>query len=548
MSRIETSPKKLLDKNGQPFQYTGESSNRIVNSGLSNGAASLKNPSLGEWNWWGGSPDDDIVQHLPIVRQRCRDLALNAPIISGLVNTITINVVGQGLIPEPVLDTEFLGMTPEQGMKWKRHVSRRWEMFAESSSCDIAGRSSFYELTQIVCRSVLESGDIFATLPYAGANHSLKIQLIEADCICDPYNAAWHRDAIGDVFGGVEVGEFGEVIAYWVATRHPLAKRYPTKRTTAAPFQTEWIRVPVYGEESGRKNILHVMHSQRPGQRRGIPILAPVVESTKILDRYVKAELQAALVQSLFTAAIKTQLPEAAVGEWSAMAANWSDEEYLTPSQRFYEENGMLQMGAGTVGIMAPGDSIEAVGVTHPSGGFAPFTEAQIKMISVACGVPYEMATMFFQSSFSASKAAINMATAGFKVHRDWITYQFCQPIYEAFMAESVAAGFIEAPGFFSDPLLRRAYCSAKWAGPGKLSIDPQKELSADGQAIALGVTTRAEVAAEWNGSDFTQNVLILSEEQKFMAEHPWDTNPLNVNSSLPVEGGESTENEKNKL
>lgn len=530
-------PSKIVDMHGRPFPLS-ESSNRFLNTGLSNGAASLTNPSLGGWNWWGGSPDDDIVQHLSVVRQRCRDITLNAPIVAGLINTIVTNVIGQGLIPEPVPDAELLGMDTDEAAAWKKQLRRLWEMFAESNNCDVCGRATFYELTQVACRSVLESGDIFATLPYvqrSGSRLDLKIQLIEADCVSDPYVADLTQ-IIGDTFGGVEVGQHGEVLAYWVATYHPLAKRHPFLRSAKNPLTREWVRVPVVGEETGRRNILHIMHGQRPGQRRGVPIIAPVVEATKVLDRYVKAELQAALVQSLFTAAIKTQLPEQAVGEWNAMSSQWSDDEYLTPSQRFYEQNGMIQMGAGTVGILAPGDEVQPVGVTHPSSGFAPFVEAQIKMISVACGIPYEMATMYFQSSFSASRAAINMATAGFKVHRDWMTYQFCQPVYDAFVTECVANGLIKAPGFFSDPLKRRAYCSAKWAGPGRLSIDPQKELAADGQAISLGVTTHAEIAAEWNGSDFTQNVSILHEEQKMMDANKWDTNPLNVASGYSDE------------
>ena len=58
-------------------------------------------------------------------------------------------------------------------------------------------------------------------------------------------------------------------------------------------------------------------------------------------------------------------------------------------------------------------------------------------------------------------------------MYREWLSRDFCQSIYEEWMAEAVAKGRIKAPGFFSDPLRRKAYCKAEWNGParGKMCI-----------------------------------------------------------------------------
>lgn len=68
-----------------------------------------------------------------------------------------------------------------------------------------------------------------------------------------------------------------------------------------------------------------------------------------------------------------------------------------------------------------------------------------------------------------------------------WFVNDFCQPIYELFMAEAVALGRINAPGFHADPLLREAWCGARWIGPVQGSLDPKKEAEA-----ALMLTNRA--------------------------------------------------------
>ena len=66
-------------------------------------------------------------------------------------------------------------------------------------------------------------------------------------------------------------------------------------------------RVQAYGERTGLPNILHVMESERPDQYRGVSYLAQVIEPLLQLRRYTESELTAAVVESFFTAFIKTE-------------------------------------------------------------------------------------------------------------------------------------------------------------------------------------------------------------------------------------------------
>lgn len=88
---------------------------------------------------------------------------------------------------------------------------------------------------------------------------------------------------------GVETDADGMVIAYWVCDRHPLASTSVTGLTAS-----HWTRVEAYGKKTGRQNVLCLMQRERAGQLRGVPLLAPVLESLKQLGRFTDAELTAA--------------------------------------------------------------------------------------------------------------------------------------------------------------------------------------------------------------------------------------------------------------
>lgn len=227
--------KGLIGLDGKPLKSMQstrafKSARKYLNTGYSNGAASLTSESMKGWDWHGGSPDEDITVNLPIIRERCRDLVMNAPLVAGMINTVVNSVVGPGLVPEPTPDIDYLGWGPEEASRWKSSISRYWDLFAESKDCDALRMNNFYELTQLACRSSTESGDVFVTLPMIerrGVALDLCLNVIEADCICNPEDAnasSWMVDG-ADILGGVELGEHGNVVAYWVRKHHPLAQR-----------------------------------------------------------------------------------------------------------------------------------------------------------------------------------------------------------------------------------------------------------------------------------------------------------------------------------
>ncbi|MDR1586292.1 MAG: phage portal protein, partial [Treponema sp.] len=488
----------LVDQYGNPISRTN---NKFLASGYSHSAASLTKPVFKGWNWTGGAPDDDIVANLPVIRQRSRQLTMEAPIIAGLYKTLAINTVGDGLRPEPTPDADFLEMSEEDVKNWKSSVLRLWETFAESTACDLYHRDNFYELTRLVFRAQQEAGDVFVTMPRferKNAPFALKIQVIEADCCSDPdaVERIEHERQGNDIYGGVEISKWGNVVGYWFYTGHPLAKRRPHAFRHNDVNYPRWIFIPAYGAETGLPNVLHLMESDRPGQRRGVPVIAPVVELALTLDRYIKAEAVAAQIQAMFTLVVTSENPDAAAGEMENLEGDEG-------GQLADGDDNLIALGNGIVQYARPGETVTPVNPSRPTTSFGLFIKSCLEMMGPAVGVPYELLVQLYQASFSASQAANNVARSNFKVKRSGLVHDFCQPVYEAFMDEAVMRGWINAPGYFDDVVTRRAYTRAKWNGPGMPHIDLGKSAANYEKLTALGYATASEATSELTGGNY---------------------------------------------
>jgi lambda family phage portal protein len=271
-----------------------------------------------------------------------------------------------------------------------------------------------------------------------------------------------------------------------------------------AAKRKEWVRVEAYGSETGRPNVLHLMDAERAEQRRGVPYLAPVIESLKQLTRYTEAELMAAVIAGMFTVFIKSQGPSSDMPLGSMIP---DDQKIAADDQTVYE------LGVGAINVLNPGEDIEVADPKRPNSSFDAFVNALCRHIGAALEIPQELLQKSFQSSYSASRAALLEAWKMFRTRRSWIAKDFCQPVYEEWLAEAVAIGRIRAPGFFSDPAIRRAWSSAEWNGPAPGQVDPLKEVQAAGERIKLGLSTRERETIEITGGDFDRNIKQLARE-----------------------------------
>lgn len=60
--------------------------------------------------------------------------------------------------------------------------------------------------------------------------------------------------------------------------------------------------------KDGERQVYHIMNRIRPGLTRGVPYLAPVIETLKQLDKYSEAEIMSAVVSAMFTVFVRADL------------------------------------------------------------------------------------------------------------------------------------------------------------------------------------------------------------------------------------------------
>lgn len=90
-------------------------------------------------------------------------------------------------------------------------------------------------------------------------------------------------------------------------------------------------------------------------------------------------------------------------------------------------------------------------------------------------------------------------------MYRAWFVADFCQPIYEEWLSEAVAKGRIKAPGFFTDPIIKDAYCSAEWTGPSAGQLDPTKEVEAAEKGYKVAIPQGKEKQGNLQARTFTK-------------------------------------------
>lgn len=455
--------------------------------------ASVSRHTLRGWRSPKGDANADTLPDLPELRARSRDLVRNAPLGAAAINTECTHVVGTGLAYQCAIDAEALGLSEDQAKDLKRLITSEWRLFAEGSGnfCDITRLQNFYGLQELVYRSAQESGDVLA-IPLSitldkrpGSVYRLAIQVVEGDRLSTPDG----KRGDASIADGIESDANGTPLRYHICTTHPGAWDRKAKR--------EWQPVLAFGPTTGRRNVLHLFHRRRPGQSRGVPILAPVVESLKQISRYTEAELNAAVTSAVNTLFVKM--------DQDAFKSVFNDEGQDKILESAMKWDGSISTdGPETKAInLLPGEEVENPTPGRPNEKFAPFVEAIFWQVGAALEIPKEVLIKAYNSSYSAARAALLDAWRHFRVRRQWLADSFCQPIFEIWLDEAVATGRIRAPGYFTDPRIAAAYRAAKWVGDGTGSIDPSKEVAAAKERVDMGLTTLEAECMAYDGSDW---------------------------------------------
>jgi len=310
------------------------------------------------WRASNAGPNQAVAGNLETLRKRSRDAARNSATANSVLQTWTRSIVGFGISARPV--------TSNPTLKAKlNNIWAAWCKVADTDGGDFAG------LQQLAVRAWLESGECFIRLRPRRLEDGLPVpmqcQIIESDCV--PLINLDQADGLpigNKIRQGIEFDYIGRRVAYWIWRNHP----GDTPMHSVAEGNT-LSRVPA-------ESVCHFFEPTRPGQLRGVPILAPVLQKIRLLDDLDDAVLERQHLSNMFTMFITRPTPSGANDPMTGMAYEGSLDEPLAG----------LEPGA-TMELL-PGEDVKFSQPPGADAEYDAFVRRQLLTLAAGTGTPYE--------------------------------------------------------------------------------------------------------------------------------------------------------------
>ena len=415
------------------------------------------------WLWGAGDPGPNAAgrRNAGRMRARIRDLVRNDPYARRILDVLSANAIGEGIVPRAMTGNER-----RDGL-----LMAAWREWAETEAVDVAGLVDVYGLQEQAYRAWKESGEVFlrrvpverAQAQALGLPLPLQIQVLEAEHL-----AAWREGSVeggGRIVEGIEMDAQGRRLAYHFVARHPgEVGTLPTREAERVPAA----------------DVIHLFKARRPGQLRGVPELHAVALRVRALQDYHEALLFRAKIEACLAAFVTTDA--------DAAGAPLGADTALQDGQR------LEQFEPGMVTYLKPG---EAVTIASPTGSGAhnDYSRQSLQAIAVGAGITYD------QLTGDLTQANYSSLRAGKIEFRRMIRQEQWQVLVPRLCAR-LWRWMVDAGGIAGRwPLVPAA---AEWTPPRFEPIDPLKDVQADVLEVKAGFKTWSQAVAErgWHADE----------------------------------------------
>lgn len=446
---------------------------------------STPGPLMFSWNPAIRDVNTDVRAAWRPAAARSVEALQNSGWLAGAVESVVAGTVGTGLKLNCTPDHATLGWTPEAAAEWSKMVERRYSDWSENPYlCDAAGRMTLGQMEAAWLRHWIMFGESFAmfrVFPRPGSEQQTRPQLLNALQISQDTNESQN------IVQGVKLDNFGAPISYEVEFKQQ--------------GRTQKQMIPVRDPE-GRLLFVHGFVGD-VGQVRGISPLAPVLKVIRQYDQLADATLVTTLLQTIFAATIKSELPtEQAMQMLQSIdeAQDFSIGSILDSRAGWYENTQIDLQGHGRVAHLFPNDELEFHGANSPSDNYDTFHKGLLREIARCLGVTYEdLSGDYANATYSSVRMGTNLNWNIVMLRRENVVAPFSQAVYEAWLEEEILTNRIEFPG--SPNLLtefRDAVFSAEWRGPPQPTADDLKTAKAYRTLYDLGIMSREMICAEY--------------------------------------------------
>lgn len=287
---------------------------------------------------------------------------------------------------------------------------------------------------------------------------------------------------------GIEVNGDGLPIAYHFLTKHPSEHLWQDQE------RREHVRIEA-------RFVEHTYFRERPGQMRGVPLIAPGAVRARMLDKFEEAIAVGSRVAASKMLFYKPTEEWAGGGEDGDEPGMEDEDIYL----RQEVEPGMAER-------LPRGMEVETFDPNYPPGNLDEFIQAMGRGLAASLGGDY---TMMFNdlkgTSFSTLRQAAISQRDIYRALQHFYIEHHLEPDLHAWAEAAMLAGALTADESKARALLEQE--CYRFQPRGWQWVDPAKDMQANQSALEANLTSEQRLVEELHGEDYE---VILEERANF--------------------------------
>lgn len=448
------------------------------------------------------SADYEIRSSLRPLRSRSRQLMRDAPYAKRAHVIIVNNVIGPGV----GLQAQVKNSRGELHQRINDGIETAWKRWTKGDSCHTGGELHFADLERMAMGQVVDAGEVFIRLHsrrFGDSKVPLALEIIEGERLADELTAS--VTTANPINMGTERDRFGRPLAYWIRELHPGEVRHSPEQAARVE------RVPA-------DQIIHLRIIDRWPQARGVPWLHAAIRKLNDMEEYTGSELLAARMSANYFATIE------------------SPEADPIPNEEAEDGTKEVNIEAGTIEQLSPGDKLEFHSPNRPNAALDPFMRYMVREFAAAANVSYaSVSSDYSQSNYSSSRLALLDDRDLWRTLQQWWARSFRARLHARWLQAAVLAGQIQGLALDQFAVDPERFEAVRWKFRGWSWIDPTKEVEAAKSAVRAGFTTVGAVIAESaNGRDI-EDVIAERKDELAMFEAAGVKVETTVEEPLPV-------------
>ena len=408
----------------------------------------------------GNSINEDLNLDRETLVKRSMHEAENNPFVEGVIQTHTASIVGSD---GPVL--QVVSDRP----RYNDYLEQIWREFWEKP--DLSGVLSGTELLQECVRLLWCCGEFFlqevADPDAAEDEISLRLNRVHPRRVTNPWVTQNAR-----IVMGVERDPRGRPVTYYVVDMD--ADEYGWLGDTTDPLP------------QSAERIIHGFRSIEPGQVRGVPWIAPCLQTIADLREYDQASLDAARQAADFAVLLVTNHP---------------DSQYV-------EVNESTTIQRRQIATVPPGWDAKQIDPKHPTTNYAEYRKEKLRELGRPVNMPLMMTILDSGNhNYSSARFDGQLYNRGVQCLQSWLERIVLRRVLKRVEREAVLARMIP---------MTPDRVQYSWTWPVAPHVDPQKEAKAWETLLAIGGASEFDVAASM-GRDFETIVAARQRAQQLL-------------------------------